>query len=320
MQWLNTLPPWPVLALLALLASRWLTLPGARAPFHGLAILLKRLGNKVHPDISRSRFQQQLSGTLALLLVLTLSLAITFGFYLVSELPLVLDALILYFCLGSRLSLQQAALVADGIKRQQLTLARERAKPLLLRDRQQLSAMGLSKACIESVLHSNAAQLIAVLFWFLIGGGLLALAYTLLQVAARQWNSKLAHFRYFGRAAARCYQWAVAPGLIISAILLAVQTGLVKAWRNFRHAGALYLNIPSRLLLAAGASALNSQLGGPAFYAGIKISRQRLGSGTEPGANDILRAILLVNAQQTALIMLFCSVLASYIASIILLA
>ncbi|MDX1676990.1 cobalamin biosynthesis protein [Arsukibacterium sp.] len=318
MQWLSTLPPWPMLALLALLASRWLTLPGARAPFAGLAVLMQQLAKKVHPDINRSQFQQQLSGTLALLLVIGLGLAIMFGFYLVSELPLVLDAIILYFCLGSRFTLQQAAAVADSLNRQQLTLARERAKPLLLRDRHNLSAMGLSKACIESVLHFNAAQLIAVLFWFLIGGGLMALGYTLLQVAARQWNSKLAYYRYFGRMAALGYQLAVAPGLIISTLLLAIQTGIAAAWRNYRQAGTLYLNMPSRLLLAAGASALNCKLGGPAFYAGSKISRQRLGNGREPTANDILRAIRLVNAQQTALIILFCSALALYIASILL--
>ncbi|WP_213995710.1 cobalamin biosynthesis protein [Arsukibacterium sp.] len=314
MQWLNTLPAWPLMALLALLASRWLVLPGARAPFRALAVLLQQLAKKVHPDISRSHFQQQLSGTLALLLLLTLTLAIAYGFYLLSELPLVLDALILYFCLGSRLTLQQAAAVADSINRQQLTLARQRARPLLLRDRQNLSAMGLSKACIESVLHSNAANLVAVIFWFLVGGGLLTLAYTLLQVAARQWNSKLPHYRYFGLTAARCYQLAVAPGLVISALLLALQTGLSRAWRNYRTNEALFFNWPSRLLLAAGASALSSRLGGPAFYAGTKTPRQRLGNGTEPAANDILRAVLFINAQQTALILILSSVLALYAA------
>ncbi|SNY53999.1 adenosylcobinamide-phosphate synthase [Arsukibacterium tuosuense] len=320
MHWLNLLPAWPLMVLLALLTSRWLVLPGARAPVKGLAVLLQRLAKKVHPDISRSHFQQQLSGTLALLLVLALTLAIAYCFYLVSELPLVLDVLILYFCLGSRLSLQQAAAVADSINRQQLTLARERARPLLLRDRQNLSAMGLSKACIESLLLQNAANLIAVLFWFLIGGGLMALAYTLLQIAARQWNSKLPHYRYFGRTAARCYQLAVAPGLLISALLLAVQTGLSGAWRNYRATDALFFNWPSRILLATGASALGRKLGGPAYYAGSKTARQRLGSGTEPTANDILRTILLVNAQQTALIILFSSTLALYIASILLVA
>ncbi|MBV2129583.1 cobalamin biosynthesis protein CobD/CbiB [Arsukibacterium indicum] len=320
MQWLNALPPLLVIALLALLASRWFTLPGTRVPFTGLAVILQRLAKKVHPDINRSAFQQQLSGSLALLLILALGIALTYGFYLVSELPLVLDALILYFCLGNRATLKNAAAVAESINRQQLTLARDRAKPLLLRDRQNLSAMGLSKACIESVLQHNAANLIAVIFWFLIGGGLMTLAYTLLQVAARQWNSKLPYYRHFGRTAARWYQVAVAPGLIISAILLAVQTGLIAAWRNYRNAGSLFLNMPSRLLLATGASALKCKLGGPAFYAGSKTARQRLGSGTEPGANDILRSILLVNAQHTALIMLFCSVLACYVASIILLA
>lgn len=314
----DTLPAWPVMALIALLASRLLVLPGSRAPFNALAILLQKLAARVHPDISRSHFQQQLSGSLALLIVLLIPLTISYGFYLISELPLVLDAVILYFCLGSRLTLQQANTVALDIKRQQLSLAREHAKPLLLRDRQPLSAMGLSKACIESVLLQHAANLVAVLCWFLLGGGLLVLAYTLLQTAARQWNSKLPHYRHFGRAATICYQLAVAPGLIMSALIWAVQTGIIRAWRTYRAADTLFFNWPGRLLLSTGASALQCKLGGPAYYQGLKTARQRLGAGAEPSANDILRAVALVNAQQTALIILFFSALALNIASTLL--
>ncbi|WP_372625261.1 cobalamin biosynthesis protein [Arsukibacterium sp.] len=316
--WLEALPAWPSIALVALLLSRLMVLPGSRAPFNAFAIILQRLAKKVHPDITRSSFQQQLSGTLALLLVVLLPLAITYGFYLLSELPLVLDAIILYFCLGSRLSLQQGTAVANSLQRQQLTLAREQAAPLLLRDRGNLSAMGLSKACIESLLQQQAANLVATLFWFLAGGGLLVLAYTLLQTAARQWNYKLPHYRYFGRTAARCYQLALAPGLIISTSLLAIQTGIRSAWRNYRQADTLFFYWPSRLLLAAGAAALGVKLGGPAYYAALKTPRQRLGNGAEPTGKDILRVIMLINAQQTALIILFSSMLALYIASILL--
>jgi adenosylcobinamide-phosphate synthase len=237
---------------------------------------------------------------------------------LLSELPLVLDVIILYFCLGSRRNLRQGAVVASSIQRQQLTLAKEQAAPLLLRDRKNLSEMGLSKACIESLLQLQAAKLVATLCWFLVGGGLLVLAYTLLQTTARQWNSKLPHYRYFGRTAARCYQLALAPGLVISALLLAIQTGVSSAWRHYHQAAPLFLNWPSRLLLATGASALNVKLGGPVYYGTKKIARERLGSGAEPASRDILRTILLINAQQTALIILFSSTLALYIASILL--
>lgn len=307
------------MALLALIASRLLVLPGAREPFKLLAVLMQRLASRVHPDINRSRFQQQLSGSLALLLVLLVPVAIVYGFYLLSELPLVLDALILYFCLGSRETSQQAVRVAGNLQRQQLSLAREQAKPLLLRNRQQLSEMGLSKACIESLLHQQAAMLVAVLFWFLIGGGLLLLSYTVLQTAARQWNNKLPRYRYFGLVAANCYRFALIPGLVISALLLAVQTGMAAAWRNYRNCDAYYFSWSGRLLLAAGASALNCKLGGPAFYGSEKAARPRLGNGHEPSANDILRAELLINAQQNALILLFASALALYSAKLILL-
>jgi adenosylcobinamide-phosphate synthase len=318
MHWLEAMPAWPCFALLALLASRLLVLPGAEAPFKVFGILLKRLAGRVHPDIKRSDFQQQLSGTLALLLVVWVPLATAYGFYLLSELPLVLDVIILYFCLGSRRNLRQGAAVASSIQRQQLTLAREQAAPMLLRDRGNLSAMGLSKAVIESLVLQQAANIVAVLCWFLLGGGLMVLAYTLLQTAARQWNSKLPQYHHFGRPAAICYQLASAPGLILSALILALQTGISGAWRNASKADSYYFSWPGKLLLATAANALTRKLGGPAYYSGIKISRQRLGSGAEPGTNDILRTVLLVNAQLTALIILLSSSLALYITIILL--
>lgn len=315
MQWLEALPAWPTIALLVLLANRSMLLPGARAPLVPLAIVLQRLAKQVHPDIERSPFQQQLSGCLALLLVLVVTLAMVFGLYLLSELPLILDALLLYFCLGGQQPFQPISSIASNINRQQLSLARAQAKPLLLRDRQNLSAMGLSKACTESLILQQTANQLAVLCWFLLGGGLLALAYTLLQTAARQWNSKLPHYRYFGRAAALSYQFTLLPAMLIAAILLALQHGMLAAWRCFRATNNQYFSWPCRLLLATTASALNTSLGGPAYYGTIKIARQHIGSGPAPDTNTLLRAILLVKAQQTALILLLSAIVALYVAS-----
>ncbi|KKO44683.1 hypothetical protein WG68_14125 [Arsukibacterium ikkense] len=315
MHWLETLPAWPTLALLLLLANRLLTLPGARAPLAAVAVLLQRLATQVHPDIQRSAFQQQLSGGLALLLVLVVVLAMVIGLYLISELPLILDAVLLYFCLGGQQLFQPARNIAGSLNRQQLSLARSQAKSLLLRDRQNLSAMGLSKACTESLLLQQAANQVAVLCWFLLGGGVLALAYTLLQTAARQWNSKLPHYRYFGRAAALAYQLVLLPGVLISALLLAVQDGMLAAWRTFRATDQQFFSWPTRLLLATAASALHTTLGGPAYYGKFKTARPRIGRGQDPDAKVLLRAIVLIKAQQTALILLLSSIVALYVAS-----
>mgnify|MGYP003635531087 CR=1 FL=1 len=319
MHWHEYVPVWPALALIMLLANRLLLLPAARAPLLPVAVVLQRLAQRVHPDIRRSRFQQQLSGSLALLLITIIPLAIVYCLYLISELPLIIDLLILYFCLAGRQALLQAKAVANNLQRQQLNLARSQAKPLLLRDRQNLSAMGLSKACTESIVLQQAANQVAVVGWFMLGGGLLVLAYTLLQTAARQWNSKLPHYRHFGRSAALCYQVAQAPAQLLSAILLALQTGMLPAWRSYRASQNLYFNWPGRVLLAAAASALNTTLGGPAYYNGDKTARQRIGLGQAPDFSVILRSILVIKAQQTALILLLSTAIACYIASSLLL-
>ena len=111
-----------------------------------------------------------------MLLVLLLPLlALAAAFASLSEWPEFWHALLLYCCLDWQNQRNQAFLLAQSIEKQQLSLARDLIKPLVLRQSQQLSEVGLCKATIESLTLRLAKQWVGVLFWFLVGGGLAAL-------------------------------------------------------------------------------------------------------------------------------------------------
>lgn len=308
---LDSLSVYPVLLVLTAAFARWLPLPPSYHPLTLFRYFARELGRKVHPDIQRSVFQQRLSGTLAVLVALFTPLSLLYAFYLFSELPWVLDALLLYCSLDWALQRQRAEQLSRDLQRNQMTLARQRSKSLLLRDTHNMTAMGLAKATIESLLLRSSRQVIAVFFWFLCGGGLAALGYRLLYELNQQWNVKLPHFRYFGRTASQLSSLLAAPAMLISYSVITLQGGMMKIIRQYQRQQGNYFGPLQYLLLSCGSSAIGVNLGGPVFYAGNRVMRDRIQRSAEPAWYDIVRTIVMLNYQH-----LFCLMLVSGISLI----
>ncbi len=79
-----------------------------------------------------------------------------------------------------------------------------------------MSAIGLTKACIETLSLRFAKQWFSVLFWFMLGGGIAALSYRLLQELQQCWNPKLTQFQHFGRV---CRQFGAAAKLYTGTVM-----------------------------------------------------------------------------------------------------
>ncbi|MDX3773666.1 cobalamin biosynthesis protein [Chromatiaceae bacterium AAb-1] len=290
------------------MAARWLPLPAAYHPLTFFRFFAKQLAGKVHPDISRSIQQQRLSGALAVVVALFTPLGVLYALYQFSELPWVLDALLLYCSLDWALQRQKAEHLARDLQRNQLTMARGRIKNLVLRDTQAMTSMGLSKACIESLLLRSARQVIAVFFWFLCGGGLAAFGYRLLHELSQQWNVKLPRFRYFGQAASQISSLLAAPAMLISYTLLTVQSGIFKVLRQYQRQQGRYFGYLQYWLLSCGSSATGLNLGGPVFYAAEKITRCRIQRAADPAWYDIVRTLVMLNYLHLYSLMLVSSI------------
>jgi adenosylcobinamide-phosphate synthase len=291
--WLDDLSAYPLVLLSIWLLGSLVLLPQDYQPLTFFRIFAKQLAAKVHPDPNRAGSQQLISGSLALALVILPTLGLLAPLYWLSDWPLVLDGLLLYFCLDFVYYRKQSHKVALAVSQQQNSRAKDLLQPLVLRQTQSLSSTGLCKASIEMLWLRTAKQWIGVSFWFLIGGGLAAVAYRLLLLCNQQWNDKHSNFRYFGRPASLLSQWASFPASLITALLLALLTDITGAVRQWRQAAKLNLCLPHLLILGALASALRVNLAGPVIYQQQKNQRQRLGPAPLPQVNDMLGSLKL---------------------------
>lgn len=303
MDWLSTVPAYPLVLLIVVITSRLIPLSEAYHPLTFFRFFAQQLANKVNPDLQRSSQQQLLSGSLAIVVALLPCLILVYALYQFSELPLILDALVLYCSLDWHTQSKVAVDTSLLLQKKQLSLARQQASKILLRDTDKLNAMGLSKALIESVLLQSSKLVIGTLGYFLLGGGLAALSYRLLQELQRQWNPKLNQFHFFGRPASLLANLLAFPALLLSSIIIALQYGLVNCFKSCQQKRTFF-NRGSFYLLSCSSVALQRDLGGPAFYNQKKIFRQRFAAKDQPSAADIITAVRLANFLHLYLLLL----------------
>ena len=290
LSWPAGVSPLPLI-LLAVITLAWLMpLPGAYHPLLLFRYLAQQLGAKVNPDPHRARQQLLISGTLALLILCLPVLLLLYSLYLFSEQPLLLDALLLYISLDWQNQRQQALQLQQQLQRGQLALAREQSNTLLCRRTANLSEMGLSKALLESLSLRYAIFVVGTCGFFLLGGGLAALGYRLLQELQQQWSVKRLNYRYFGIPSAVTAALLNALPKLLCALLLALQHGL-------RHSLTLArqprqnIEVCSYWLLCCSSVALKRSLGGPVYYDAAKLQRSKMMQPQQPTAQDIKRLI-----------------------------
>lgn len=309
MSWFNSLiwpegvSTYPALLLVVVLAARILPLPVLYHPLTLFSHLATRLAIKVNPDPNRAPKQLLISGSLALLLAWLLPMALVYSLYLFSELPLILDALLLYCSLDWHTKQQQAYAIQQRLQAGQLTLAREQAQTLLCRQTSMLSAMGISKAILESLTLRSASQFIGVLFWFLLGGGLAALGYRLVLELQQQWNTKLRVYRYFAAPVAFVGNTLSAVPKLCATLLLAIQFGVIRCYRQCRQT-RLNINRYSFYLLCCASVATRRSLGGPVYYGAQKQQRSKIVQQHEPQAADISALVKLLQFSHLCLLII----------------
>lgn len=324
MSWLETFPVYPLVLLAVVIVSTLLPLPDAYHPLTLFRFFAQQLAKKVNPDVTRSKQQQLLSGCLAILVAVLPCIILFYALYQFSELPIILDALLLYCCLDWRSQSQKAARISSLLQQQQLSLARQQADSLLLRQTKALTSMGLSKALIESLLLQSSKLFIATLGYFLLGGGLAALSYRLLQELQRQWNPKLSQFCYFGYPASVIATFLALPALMFSSSLIALQYGLIRCYKKCQQM-RLFFSRGSFYLLCCASVALNCDLGGPAYYTSKnqqsptsekdidhnylqnKVSRMRFTAKHPPAAVDIICTLRLIRFLHLYVLLLICA-------------
>lgn len=254
-----------------------------------------QLSNKVNNSKNSSQ-QQTIAGLLALLVTLVPIMLILWLFADFVAVDYLWQGLLLYFALGCLTLGQVNKNIAQALVAKQSYLAKKTLKPWLLRETEQLSSVGLSKAAIEMLLLRSAQQIYVVGFLFITLGPLVALCYRLILEMHYCWNNKLEQFKCFGfysQNFIQLLQWL--PSRIMAAFILfsSLGQGSILFWRLTR---GHFFKLNNNFLIAVHAFSLAVRLGGVAMYQQEKLRKIAFNDlGKQPEPQDIIKATSKVN-------------------------
>ncbi|MBI3602955.1 MAG: cobalamin biosynthesis protein CobD [Nitrospirae bacterium] len=181
--------------------------------------------------------------------------------------------------------------------------AREAVSRIVGRDTAELSESDVARATVETIAESTSDGVIAPLFYMVIGGAPLALAYKAVNTLDSMIGHRDVKHRYFGWASAKCDDGANWIPARVTAVLLVLSGGLTfrsadtvwRAWRILVRDGKQHPSPNSGRPEAAMAGVLGVQLGGTNVYDGVPSARPLLGDPGAPlGAQHIRSALRLM--------------------------
>jgi adenosylcobinamide-phosphate synthase len=266
---------------------RWLLHP---------VVLMGRAVRRLEALLRQSRMPLRAGGVVLAVTLVGGSFGLTWGLIRVLGLIhpwLALAAQVWLFstCLAARSLAEHAIAVYRPLVAGDVREARRKLSWIVGRDTERLDVPEITRGAVETVAESTCDGVIAPLFWGIIGGAPLAMAYK----AANTLDSMVGHederYLHFGWASARLDDVLNLIPARLSALLLAVVAcswrALATAVRDARKHPSPNSGWPE----AAVAGALGARLGGTNYYDGEPEQRAFMGAPLRPlAAGDILKA------------------------------
>lgn len=182
-----------------------------------------------------------------------------------------------------------------------LEKAREQTGRIVSRDTGKLPPKAVTRAVVETVAENTNDAVVAPLFWGLVGGVPLAMAYRAVNTLDSMLGYRDERYFYFGRAAARLddlanYLPARLTGLLLCLAAKLTGSGFSAAWATLRADARRHPSPNSGFSEAAVAGALGVRLGGINYYKNVASIRPYIGKPVQdirPG--HIVEAVRLMS-------------------------
>ncbi len=228
----------------------------------------------------------------------------------------IIQAILLFFCFSST-SLEKAAIrVFSALEENDIKKAREKVSMIVGRQTQTLDQNAITRASVETVAENFVDGFLSPLFFAMIGGVPLALAYKMVNTLDSMVGYKNDTYLLFGRASARIDDVANFIPARLSVLIISLGTFLFSFKRGFLSLktgfsqGSFHKSPNAGYPEAAFAGALGIRLGGPNIYHGVLVEKPYIGKEfKDPEKGKIKQACDL---------MVFSSFLAALIACFIL--
>ena len=183
-----------------------------------------------------------------------------------------------------------ARAVRNALVAGSLQSAREAVALIVGRDTMELSESEIVRATVETIAESASDGILAPLFYLVLGGPPLALAYKAVNTLDSMVGHRERNYRYLGWASAKLDDLANWVPARVTGVLLALVGGMVAgdrstmrhAWKVLWRDGSKHPSPNSGWPEAAMAGALHVQLGGINLYRGVPSVRPQLGDDGEP--------------------------------------
>ncbi|MCO4799037.1 MAG: cobalamin biosynthesis protein [Colwelliaceae bacterium] len=280
--------------------------------FNFFRFYCQQLALKVNKD-KNSNGQRRVAGFIATLITITPLVIIVWLFEEFIAVPFIWQAILLFIALGTFNLNHVSKEIAKNIAAQDKYQAKQLLSPWLSRDCEQLSPIGISKACIEMLLLRKLQQQFIVCFYFIFIGPLAALTFRLILETHYSWNIKHHQFSYFGRfinKTVNMLQWFPSRIFLLLLIFTSINQPILLFWRLIK---TLFFKLDNSIVIAYLSYVLSLKLGGVAMYSKYKVRRLSFNDqGQQPQAKNIIAAIKQLNL----VFMLACGILVSIITMI----
>ncbi len=198
--------------------------------------------------------------------------------------------LLAWTTLAARDLIDHVLAVQRALQSMSLAEARTAVAHIVGRDTKEMNESDIVRATVETIAESTADGIVAPLFYLVLGGAPLALAYKAISTLDSMVGHLDDRYQWFGWASARVDDMANFLPARITALLLVLSAGIVsrswsvmqQAWQILLRDGSHHPSPNSGHPEAAMAGALGVQLGGMNYYDGLPVERPCLGDPVQP--------------------------------------
>ena len=199
----------------------------------------------------------------------------------------IVSVILSWNCLAARSLHLESGLVADALTAGDLLEARKYLSRIVGRDTEELEEGDIWRGAVETVAENSSDGVIAPLFFLMLGGPVLGLAYKAVNTLDSMVGYKNERYLQFGWASARfddLVNWL--PARLSGALMVMASPfaglNIKGAWRIMLRDGRNHSSPNSGIPEAAAAGALGVQLGGANRYFGTMVEKPTIGDPLKP--------------------------------------
>jgi adenosylcobinamide-phosphate synthase len=255
-------------------------------------ICIGKLITFLEPRLRRAVHGEFAGGVILLVLTVATTTAVASlllsAAYLLHHTAGVIVAIILSWnCLAARSLHRESGLVAKALANGDLAGARRYLSFIVGRDTAGLQEPEIWRGAVETVAENSSDGVIAPLFFLMLGGPVLGLAYKAVNTLDSMVGYKNESYMKFGWASARfddLVNWLPARLTGLLMILASPLAGLhaKSSWQIMQRDSRNHTSPNSGIPEAAAAGALKVQIGGTNFYFGKPVEKPAIGDPLKP--------------------------------------